>query len=181
MYNEQLDIVDDRGQPTGEQKPRSEVHAQGLWHRVTHVYLYRVNGGVIELLVHMRYAGADADPNTWDTRFGGHCKAGYDYDETAVTELKEEVGIDVPLSLLVKGPVQKRHKDHNREFTATYFFEYKDDASKLSFPDGEVTETRWMSIENIESALNSEQQKWAPRATGFHEIKDFLGRVVDTG
>ncbi|MFA5134277.1 MAG: NUDIX domain-containing protein [Patescibacteria group bacterium] len=178
MFNELLDIVDDRGQLTGERKARSDVHAQGLWHRVVHAYLYRARGGTIELLVHKRFAGADSDPNAWDTRFGGHCIAGQDYDETVLEELKEEAGIEVPLAKLTRGPVLKRHKGNNKEFTATYFLEYAGGAAALSFPDGEVTDARWMPIEEIERALKTEPAGWAPRATGFHEIKDFLRRAA---
>jgi len=39
---EYLDIVDENnGAPIEERRLRSEVHSQGLWHRVVHVYLFR--------------------------------------------------------------------------------------------------------------------------------------------
>jgi hypothetical protein len=33
---EYLDVLDEHGNNTGVSKPRSEVHKNGLWHRVAH-------------------------------------------------------------------------------------------------------------------------------------------------
>ena len=39
---EYLDIVDENNVLTGEKRLRSEVHLQGLWHRIVRVYLFKI-------------------------------------------------------------------------------------------------------------------------------------------
>lgn len=39
--SELLDIVDEQGQPTGRTIERTIAHAQGIWHRTSHVWLLR--------------------------------------------------------------------------------------------------------------------------------------------
>lgn len=36
MPEEYLDVLDEKGNLTGEKKLRSEIHAKGLWHKVVH-------------------------------------------------------------------------------------------------------------------------------------------------
>jgi hypothetical protein len=38
---EYLDVFDENNQPTGVVLPRRQVHAEGLWHRTVHIYLFR--------------------------------------------------------------------------------------------------------------------------------------------
>ena len=92
MQEELLEIMDENNQPLGFSKLRSQVHKDGDWHRVVHIY---VTNNVGEFLVHLRSPNKDLNPGKWDTRFGGHVKAGSDYDDSAITELFEEIGLRV--------------------------------------------------------------------------------------
>jgi len=90
MVEEYFDIVDKENWPTGKVKLRSEVHRDGDWHQVVHIYIVDGKGNY---LVHLRSVKKDLSPHKWDTRFGGHVKAGEEILETALAELGEEIGI----------------------------------------------------------------------------------------
>lgn len=89
-----LDIVDEQGRPTGRTSPRSEVHAQGLLHRTSHVWLLRRRGRATELLLQHRSPAKESYPDCYDISSAGHIPAGAGFEESAVRELREELGIE---------------------------------------------------------------------------------------
>ena len=48
---ELLDIVDEKGNPTGETVPREVAHREGIRHRTAHVWIFRRRGGVVQILL----------------------------------------------------------------------------------------------------------------------------------
>ena len=89
-----LDIVDGQGRPTGLTAPRSEVHAQGLLHRTSHLWLMRRRGCRTEVLLQHRSAAKESYPDSYDISSAGHIPAGAGFEESAVRELHEELGIE---------------------------------------------------------------------------------------
>ncbi|MFA5993387.1 MAG: NUDIX domain-containing protein [Parcubacteria group bacterium] len=174
MTEEFLDIVNENNILTGESAPRSKVHAEGIWHRTVHVYVFRKNDNVIEFLVHLRSKSKDLAPNKWDTRFGGHVKAGVSLEEGVGTEMKEEIGLNINLNSLIVGTWRKSDKFPNREFSRRYYFEYNGDLNDLTFNDGEVQEVQWMNIQDIKNGMENDSEKWAGGVAGFTEISDYL-------
>jgi len=72
-------------------KPRSEVHREGHWHRAVEVWI--VDGD--EVLAQRRSALKDTNPGKLDVSCAGHVAAGAEPLETALRELREELGVDV--------------------------------------------------------------------------------------
>ena len=91
---ELLDIVDEKGNPTGETVPREVAHREGIRHRTAHVWIFRRRGGVVQILLQKRSDNKDSDPGCYDISSAGHIPAGRDYIPSAVRELKEELGVD---------------------------------------------------------------------------------------
>ena len=89
VHGEMFDVVDETNRVIG-QSTRHEVHTGKLRHRAVHVFVFNGNG---ELFLQKRSRWKDAHPSKWDSSASGHLNAGDDYDETAVRELEEELGI----------------------------------------------------------------------------------------
>lgn len=100
MSEEIFDIVDERDEVVG-RRPRSEVHRLGLQHRAVHVLVFNARG---ELFLQKRSMQKDCFPGAWDSSAAGHLDAGESYDDCAVRELREELGLSVaePLRRLFK-------------------------------------------------------------------------------
>ncbi|MEE1312649.1 MAG: NUDIX domain-containing protein [Lachnospiraceae bacterium] len=92
---EWLDVVDMDGNPTGKTIERKEAHQKGIWHRTSHVWLVRKKNGEIQVLLQKRSANKDSYPGCYDISSAGHIPAGCGYEESAIRELKEELGITV--------------------------------------------------------------------------------------
>ena len=78
---------------------RSEVHGNNLRHRAVHILIFSAGGDVY---LQQRSRWKDRHPLKWDSSAAGHVTAGETYDETARRELKEELGVDVPLKRISK-------------------------------------------------------------------------------
>lgn len=87
--SELFETYDDDGRATG-LVPRAEVHARGLWHASSHVYLFDGTGA---LYVQRRAAGKDLFPGRWDLSVGEHLRPGETHLEGAVRGLAEELGV----------------------------------------------------------------------------------------
>ena len=89
MSEEIFDVVNERDEVIG-QKPRREVHANGLWHRAVHVLVFNVSG---EIFLQKRSLKKDMSPGKWDSSSSGHLDTGETYDACAVREVREEIGL----------------------------------------------------------------------------------------
>ena len=91
---ELLDVVDGNGFPTGRTVTRKVAHARGIRHRTAHVWLVRRRGEKLEVLLQKRSAEKDAYPGCYDISSAGHVPAGSGYLDSAVRELREELGVE---------------------------------------------------------------------------------------
>ena len=96
---ERFDILDGSGAPVGQARPRSEVHARGLWHRAFHLFLVARLDGVPHALLQRRSEDKDTSPGKLDVAVGGHFSAGETIVE-AVREVEEELGLRVSVGEL---------------------------------------------------------------------------------
>lgn len=89
---ELFDVVDDRDCVLG-QRSRREVHQLGLKHRAVHVLVWNSRG---ELFLQKRSMKKDCSPGTWDSSASGHLQPGEPYDQCAMREVQEELGLTLP-------------------------------------------------------------------------------------
>ena len=91
---EYFDVVDKNDRVIGK-ATRKECHSNPeLIHRGIHVLVFSQGG---ELLLQKRVMEKDLYPGKWDSSASGHVKSKGNYKETAKRELKEELGVELPL------------------------------------------------------------------------------------
>ncbi|MEU9703811.1 NUDIX domain-containing protein [Streptomyces sp. NPDC047981] len=84
-----LDVVDEHDEVVG-QAPRAEVYARGLIHRCTFI---QVRDAQDRVFVHRRTPGKLVYPSMYDMFVGGVVGAGESYDDAALREAEEELGV----------------------------------------------------------------------------------------
>jgi isopentenyl-diphosphate delta-isomerase len=87
--NEILEIVDSEDNVIGT-GARAEIHRLGLTHRAVHIFVFNEAG---EIYVQRRSDAKDRHPGKLDSSAAGHVDPGESYHETAMRELREEIGI----------------------------------------------------------------------------------------
>ncbi len=91
---EMFDVVDANDRVVGV-APRGRVHAENLWHRAIHIFVFNQHG---ELFLQKRSAWKDKHPGKWDSSAAGHLDSGEDYEAAARRELSEELGLPADAS-----------------------------------------------------------------------------------
>ena len=91
MNDEMFDVVNERDEVIGQER-RSEVHRRRLKHRAVHVLVFNRRG---EVFLQKRSMSKDTFPGCWDSSASGHVDSGEAYDDCAVRELREEIGLRV--------------------------------------------------------------------------------------
>jgi isopentenyldiphosphate isomerase len=91
MTEEIFDVVNERDEIIG-RLGRSEVHRLGLRHRAVHVLVFNRRG---ELFLQKRSLKKDCFPGAWDSSASGHLAPGEEYDQCAVRETREELGLSL--------------------------------------------------------------------------------------
>ena len=104
MKNELFPIVD-KNDRILRYAQRSDVHGNNLRHRAVHILIF---SQADEVYLQQRSRGKDRHPLKWDSSAAGHVGARESYDEAARRELKEELGVNVPLKGISKLPASER-------------------------------------------------------------------------
>ena len=117
---EWLDVVDEKGNPTGELVEREIAHAQGILHRTSHVWLIRKKNGKMEILLQKR-SYEKSFPGCYDISSAGHIPAGCGFEESALRELQEELGVTAVLEDLHH--CGQRRISHKEEFFGKPFID----------------------------------------------------------
>jgi 16S rRNA (adenine1518-N6/adenine1519-N6)-dimethyltransferase len=105
--NERLTVVDKNDRILRDAS-RSEVHGNNLRHRAVHILIFNPISGVY---LQQRSRWKDRHPLKWDSSAAGHVTVAESYDETALRELKEELGISVSLKKIGKLSASERTDD----------------------------------------------------------------------
>lgn len=153
--SEILDIVDKNGCPTGEVVDREYAHLNGVWHRTSHVWLVREKDGAVQILLQKRALDKDSFPGCYDISSAGHIPAGVDFKESALRELKEELGIDATEDELIHCGDRIIVWDdnfhgkpyHDRQYTKVFLMWNDMDESDFSLQAEEVDSVLWMDFE----------------------------------
>lgn len=158
---EYLDIVDERGIPTGKTVERSQAHAEGIRHRTSHVWLLRRRHGRTEILLQKRCDTKDSFPGCYDISSAGHIPAGIDFAPSAIRELQEELGITAAAEDLIccgDRPVVwdgcfSGRPFHDRQISRVFVLwcDWEEEAFHLQ-PE-EVSAVRWMGLEELIAAV----------------------------
>lgn len=112
--DELFDLVDADDRVTGTVRRRDAHTNPSLIHRSVQVLVFSTDGKV---LLQRRSRHKDLFPGYWCASASGHVGQGETYDETAIREVQEELGIEVPVHAAGKITVRSIYET---EITALY-------------------------------------------------------------
>lgn len=153
---EWLDIVDETGAPTGEIIERQKAHEEGIRHRTSHVWILRMSGGRLQILLQKRSKEKDSYPGCYDISSAGHIPAGVDFIPSALRELKEELGCSVRAEQLIYCGQRQftfRQVFHGKEFydnqvSNVYALWLDREPGEFTLQKEEVSGVRWFDFED---------------------------------
>lgn len=156
-----FDIVDEYGMPTGQTVERKEAHRNGIWHRTSHVWIVRRHEKKTQILLQKRCYTKDSYPGCYDISSAGHIPAGVDFVESALRELKEELGVVVQAEDLIECGTRRVSLDeefygepfHDRQFSKVFLLWLDKEESEFTVQKEEIDSVRWMDFFECKRAV----------------------------
>jgi 16S rRNA (adenine1518-N6/adenine1519-N6)-dimethyltransferase len=153
---EKLVLVDDTDRPIGAAE-RQTIHEQGLRHRAVHLFIFNRDG---QLYLQRRSWRKDRYPHRWDSSAAGHVDAGESYEDCAVRELSEELGLSVAVDRI--GGVSASDKT-GQEFISIYQGRYD---GPVAYNPLEIETGGFFRLATIDVWIENRPEDFAP---GFLE------------
>ena len=181
---EYFDVVDENGRPTGETVSRAEAHEKGILHRTAHVWVIRRTEGSWDVLLQKRSEEKDSFPGLYDTSSAGHIPAGDEPLDSALRELREELGIEaLPEQLRCAGSFRIRYEEEfhgkpfrDNEVTRVYVYSEPVEPEKLRLQEDEVTEVRWFDMEEVWEEIHRTEERFCVPEGGLRVLREYLLR-----
>lgn len=148
-----FDVVDQHDRVI-EQRTRSEVHRRHLLHRSVHVLVYNARG---EIFLQKRSMHKDCNPGVWDASVSGHVDAGETYDECALREAREELGLElasVPRRLFKL----EASEQTSYEFSCVYRLEAE---GPFDVDGAEIERADWFAVDDVDRWMRQRPQDFA--------------------
>lgn len=155
--DEILEIVDENNEVIG-QATRGECYQKGLLHRAVNIFIYNSKE---EVFLHKRSDKKLKYPGFWDMSCSEHVKPGEEFVEAAKRGLQEELGVEIPLQVIIP----KHHSDldykeyRDNELVVTFKGIYE---GEMKFDPNEVVEGKFFDINELEELINSGELKVTP-------------------
>jgi isopentenyl-diphosphate delta-isomerase type 1 len=170
---ELLDVVDELGNPLNLVKARDLVHHDGDWHRTVHVWIINPHR---ELLLQKRSSEKDSFPNLWDISCAGHIASGQTSIAATIREVLEELGMAIQEADLTYLFTIKSHSMQlegafiDNEINDVFLVEKDLSLSEIHFQKEEISEIKWILIDNLKEALKSEPKDFAPHKEEYEKL-----------
>jgi isopentenyldiphosphate isomerase len=194
--DEEVDVLDARGEKTGRVAWKSEAHRLGLWHHCFHCWIAapETSSGGPYLFVQRRAAGKDTWPNKLDVTVGGHLGAGESVLD-GLREVEEELGLTVAAEELV--PLGTREVEKripaglDREFQEIFLLVRPLSPEDLRLQEEEVAGVLRLRLDDVEALYERTEvtaEEWAGETSALSvrladfvpDEDDYLLRVVRT-
>ena len=153
---EELLVVDTSDRPIAATE-RQIIHQQRLLHRAVHVFIFN---NARELFLQKRSWRKDRYPHQWDSSAAGHVDVGESYDDCAVRELTEELGISTRVDRL--GALAASDKT-GQEFISIYRGRHD---GLIEYNALEIETAGFFDLPTIDAWIHNRPEDFAP---GFLE------------
>lgn len=143
-----LDIVNDNNEVIG-QAERGEINQKKLPHRIVHILVFNDRG---EITLYKRTPWNKFCPNCWTTSAGGYVQAGETYEQAALREYKEELGVTSPVELAYKDIYEDGQglKKFLQTFKTVYNGPFSPDREKVS-------EIKFLTFDKIREMIKNKE------------------------
>lgn len=160
---ELLDIVNEQDEVIG-QASREECHRKGLLHRIIHVHLFNDNG---DILFQRRGVNVDTFPGLLDAAVGGHLASQTTYQQAALEEAEEELGLTItPSQLIDLGKIRGRSMNtatHIRHhiLAQEYAYRWNGQVAEIRLEAGnKATDFVWVPYLTLISLTPAQQEEY---------------------
>ena len=151
---EYFDWVDRQNRAIGV-TTREDAHRLNLFHRAVHLYARGKHGG---LILQKRSLRKDLEPGRWTVSCSGHVDRGESFEEAAIREMEEELGVLIKSTSLVALLYSDPAKGNGFEFVRSYEVTHR--IYPMYNPE-EISEIREIELAELDVWIKKEPQQFA--------------------
>ena len=165
LESENIDVLDEKRNKTGEVRMIDDIHWYGLWHSSARVWIVNSNK---EILLQHRHPNSMEFPNMWDVSAAGHVSAGDDSLGTAVIETKEELGLEIDptdfklIHTLKKSDVSRDGTYKDNSFEDIYLVKKDIHIDDFKMQHDEVQNLKWVPIDEFKKMVLEKSSELVP-------------------
>ncbi len=158
--DELIDILDETGKRTGNSSLKSDAHRLGLFHPTVHVWLCNTKG---EILFQKRGKNKKTFPDLWDVSVAGHIAFNETYENAALREVAEEIGIQLKKEQLTKIGERSSKATHpngliDHELHHVYVVTIDHDINQFIPRQNEVAALQFIGINVFKDMIHDEEK-----------------------
>ncbi len=172
LYDNQGRVLQGKG------ASKDEVYSQGLLHGAAHVWIWRVNNSVPEVLLQKRAANKRTWPNLYDISAAGHINLDENPLDAALRESQEELGLNFNNNLqligLHRAMLNAGNDNVENEFQWLYLCELTYDPV-FNLQSQEVGSVGWKSLTSLENEIVEPQSLYIPHGELY--FKTVIGAI----
>lgn len=180
IEHDSFDVLTGEGRRTGMRLPNTDVHARGLWHSSSHIWIYDGQGRVLmQRRSHMSWNF----PGCWDISSAGHLSGGETALRAARRELQEELGVEVRpgqlqlLKILRRAPWDVSYHQRHREYDYIYALQLPRTTEFKPNPL-EVSGLRWVKFEELlRASTDRAGKRYVPHGTYYRQVYNWLNKL----
>ena len=150
--NEILEIVDSYDNVIGT-GTRGEIHRKGFFHRAVHLFVFNPAG---QVYIQRRSCSKDRHPGKLDSSAAGHVDPGETYEETAIRELREELGIQAEVKEILRVPASIQTDNEH-----VVLFQVETESEPVPNPE-EIQWGAWLSRERVSKLMDESPDDFVP-------------------
>lgn len=159
-------IVDENDCVVGAASP-SEIKLKGYIARIAGVLIVRSNGNIV---LHKVSPKKDGNQLKWNVTAAGHVDAGETYEQAAIRELEEEVGVKAT-AIVPIGSYCKRNSENGRPIRFSQAFKMIYDGA-FKPDENEIAEIREFAPHELRKLMESQKESFTWFTCGA--LSDYL-------
>lgn len=167
-------LYDNQGRPIeGQGATKDDVFGDGLLHGASHVWIWKVENGLPEILFQKRAANKRTWANRYDISAAGHIDLGETPLVAALREAKEEIGLDIDEAMLTLIAVHRAYMVAEggaieNEFQWLYLLKLNGEM-QFNLAEAEVASLEWKSIPDFKIETNQKPDEYVPHGRLYYD------------
>lgn len=175
---EPIEILDEKGIPTGVIGMLDDVVGQGLWCRSTHVWLINPKQ---EIYIQQRSFKMFNNPGKWGEAGGGYVTKGHTNLETARKEIQEELGLEIQEDKFenlgeIKQIEKRRDGKITRQFVTVYLVEVDFNESDVVHSEHDVIDGKFIYFKDLKNSIDKKTIDFIDHREEIDLVFSFLSK-----